>query len=124
MKLLEQQLALHPDTGLLADFLVYNKSEKRYKPSIGKILERERDGDFGYNACRFAPDRQYIMQVCMTSLHGCNMCPYRPCYAALRLLCAIVLGSHVTAMSGHSTAGMQKPHAEVLYAFVEWPHLI
>lgn len=52
VKLLQQQLALHPDTGLLADFLVYNKSEKRYKPSKGKILERERDGDFGYNACR------------------------------------------------------------------------
>lgn len=53
VQLLQQQLALHPETGLLADFLVYNKSEKRYKPSKGKILERDSDGDFGYNACRF-----------------------------------------------------------------------
>ncbi len=52
VQLLQQQLALHPETGLLADFLVYNKSEKRYKPSKGKILERDSDGDFGYNACR------------------------------------------------------------------------
>ena len=52
VELLQQQLALHPETGLLADFLVYNKSEKRYKPSKGKILERDSDGDFGYNACR------------------------------------------------------------------------
>ena len=76
MKLLEQQLALHPDTGLLADFLVYNKSEKRYKPSKGKVLERERDGDFGYNACRFAPHIHYIMQVCRASVHGCSMWAY------------------------------------------------
>ena len=53
VQVLQQQLALHPETGLLADFLVYNKSEKRYKPSKGKILERDSDGDFGYNACRF-----------------------------------------------------------------------
>ncbi|KAL0043281.1 hypothetical protein WJX79_000224 [Trebouxia sp. C0005] len=52
IQVLQQQLALHPETGLLADFLVYNKSEKRYKPSKGKILERDSDGDFGYNACR------------------------------------------------------------------------
>ncbi|KAL3134950.1 hypothetical protein ABBQ32_007910 [Trebouxia sp. C0010 RCD-2024] len=51
---LEQQLALHPDTGLLADFLVFDHSQKRYQPSKGKILERNSDGDFGYNACRFA----------------------------------------------------------------------
>ena len=76
MKLLQQQLALHPDTGLLADFLVYNKSEKRYKPSKGKILERERDGDFGYNACRFAPVNHHTMQVYMMPVHGCNMWVY------------------------------------------------
>ncbi|KAL0041273.1 hypothetical protein WJX77_010658 [Trebouxia sp. C0004] len=52
VQVLQQQLALHPETGLLADFLVYNKSEKRFKPSKGKILERDSDGDFGYNACR------------------------------------------------------------------------
>ena len=52
VELLQQQLALHPDTGLVADFLVYNQAEKRYQPSQGKILERDTDGDFGYNACR------------------------------------------------------------------------
>ena len=52
MEILRQQLALHPDTGLLADFLVYDHSQQKYKPSQGKILERESDGDFGYNACR------------------------------------------------------------------------
>ena len=54
MKVLQQQLALHPDTGLLADFLVYDHSEKSYKPSKGKVLERDSDGDFSYNACRQA----------------------------------------------------------------------
>ena len=53
VKVLQQQLALHPDTGLLADFLVYNHSEHKYMPSKGRILERKSDGDFGYNACRF-----------------------------------------------------------------------
>ena len=53
MKLLQQQLALHPDTGLLADFLVYDHSKNTYLPSKGRILERDSDGDFGYNACRF-----------------------------------------------------------------------
>lgn len=53
VKLLQQQLALHPDTGLLADFLVYDHSKNTYLPSKGRILERDSDGDFGYNACRF-----------------------------------------------------------------------
>ena len=52
VQILQQQLALHPDTGLLADFLIYDHSDKKYKPSQGKILERDSDGDFGYNACR------------------------------------------------------------------------
>lgn len=61
---LQQQLALHPDTGLLADFLVYDHSQKRYKPPKGRILERDSDGDFGYNACRFVegPDWQQMLQ--------------------------------------------------------------
>jgi len=37
VQVLQQQLALHPETGLLADFLVYNKSEKRYKPAMGTL---------------------------------------------------------------------------------------
>ena len=53
VRVLQHQLALHPDTGLLADFLVYDHSEKTYKPSQGRILERDSDGDFGYNACRY-----------------------------------------------------------------------
>ncbi len=65
VELLQQQLALHPDTGLLADFLVYNKSEKRYKPSKGKILERVSDGDFGYNACRQVLHDQYPEHQCI-----------------------------------------------------------
>ena len=61
---LEQQLALHPDTGLLADFLVYDHSQKKYRPSKGKILERDSDGDFGYNACRYVkgPAWQHMLQ--------------------------------------------------------------
>ena len=57
VKVLQQQLALHPDTGLLANFLVYDHSDNRYMPSTGKILERDSDGDFGYNACRFVGGR-------------------------------------------------------------------
>ena len=34
---LHDQLALHPQTGLLADFLVYSTPEKRYKPAEGKL---------------------------------------------------------------------------------------
>lgn len=34
---LQEQLALHPQTGLLADFLVYSTAEKRYKPAEGKL---------------------------------------------------------------------------------------
>ena len=54
IEVLQQQLKLHPDTGLVADFLVYNKAEKQYKPAKGKVLERETDGEFGYNACRYS----------------------------------------------------------------------
>ena len=49
---LQDQLALHPQTGLLADFLVYNPAEKRYKPSEGKVLEKDTDGEYGWNSCR------------------------------------------------------------------------
>lgn len=34
---LQEQLALHPQTGLLADFLVYSTAEKRYKPAEGML---------------------------------------------------------------------------------------
>lgn len=34
---LQEQLALHPTTGLLADFLVYSTAEKRYKPAEGTL---------------------------------------------------------------------------------------
>ena len=34
---LQEQLAMHPQTGLLADFLVYSTSEKRYKPAAGEL---------------------------------------------------------------------------------------
>ena len=52
VQVLQQQYELHPETGLVADFLVYNHDEKCYKPAQGKVLERESDGEFGYNACR------------------------------------------------------------------------
>ena len=34
---LQEQLALHPQTGLLADFLVYSTAEKHYKPAEGTL---------------------------------------------------------------------------------------
>lgn len=34
---LQDQLALHPQTGLVADFLVWSPSEKRYKPAEGTL---------------------------------------------------------------------------------------
>ncbi|KAL3157183.1 hypothetical protein ABBQ38_001422 [Trebouxia sp. C0009 RCD-2024] len=49
---LQDQLALHPQTGLVADFLVWSPSEKRYKPAEGKILEKDNDGEYGWNSCR------------------------------------------------------------------------
>ena len=49
---LQDQLALHPETGLLADFLVYSPSKKHYRPAKGKILEKENDGEYGWNSCR------------------------------------------------------------------------
>lgn len=70
---LEQQMALHPDTGLLADFLVFDHTQKRYQPSKGKILERDSDGDFGYNACRFAerPAWQHMLHGHLPYLTVC-----------------------------------------------------
>lgn len=39
-----------PGTGLLPDFLELRGGE--YVPAVGRVLETENDGDYGYNACR------------------------------------------------------------------------
>ncbi|DBA92104.1 TPA: hypothetical protein ACH3X1_015830 [Trebouxia sp. C0004] len=49
---LQHQLSLHPQTGLLADFMVYNHSEQCYKPCEGKMLEKDNDGEYNWNSCR------------------------------------------------------------------------
>lgn len=61
---LQDQLALHPETGLLADFLVYSPPEKRYKPSEGKILEKDSDGQYGWNSCRYGPAARWYFALC------------------------------------------------------------
>ena len=50
---LQHQLRLHPETGLLADFLVYDHSERCYKPCEGKVLEKDNDGEYNWNSCRY-----------------------------------------------------------------------
>ncbi len=50
---LQHQLRLHPQTGLLADFLVYDHSERCYKPCEGKVLEKDNDGEYNWNSCRY-----------------------------------------------------------------------
>ena len=93
VEVLQQQLALHPDTGLLADFLVYDHAQKKYKPSQGKILERDSDGDFGYNACRsvshvnLQSQRTQHCQSCVKLLMVQILFMYMKCYNACR--CAV-----------------------------------
>ena len=43
---------LHLDTGLVPDFVVYSQERQRYEPSVGRILEKEQDGCYFWNACR------------------------------------------------------------------------
>lgn len=44
------QYSLHPNTGLIADFMQWKHGQ--WKPVHGKILESEKDGDYNYNSCR------------------------------------------------------------------------
>ncbi|RKP07245.1 Six-hairpin glycosidase-like protein, partial [Thamnocephalis sphaerospora] len=46
------QFHLHPQTGLVADFLVWDVQQAMYMPAPGKVLESMHDGHFYWNACR------------------------------------------------------------------------
>ncbi|RKP26628.1 Six-hairpin glycosidase-like protein [Syncephalis pseudoplumigaleata] len=50
--IMDAQHRLHPDTGLVADFLVWNGSRAAYLPAKGKVLESSHDGDYNWNSCR------------------------------------------------------------------------
>ena len=58
--MLQHQLSLHPGTGLLADFLVYDHVEQCYKPSESKVLEKENDGEYNWNSCRYVVFASWI----------------------------------------------------------------
>ncbi|KAI7908245.1 Six-hairpin glycosidase-like protein [Cokeromyces recurvatus] len=48
----QYQLTLHPQTGLIADFLQLDRRSKQYKPVTGQVLEDKHDGDYNWNSCR------------------------------------------------------------------------
>ncbi|KAI8342775.1 Six-hairpin glycosidase-like protein [Chlamydoabsidia padenii] len=47
----QAQLNLHPQTGLIADFLKLDKNNT-YLPATGEVLESKHDGDYNWNSCR------------------------------------------------------------------------
>ena len=49
---------------MLADFLVYDHSKKHYMPCQGKVLEKDNDGEYNWNSCRY-------IAAC-NSLAGCS----------------------------------------------------
>ncbi|KAI8342711.1 Six-hairpin glycosidase-like protein [Chlamydoabsidia padenii] len=51
IKVLEEQLALHPKTGLLADYLVLDKSEK-YVPMVAEVEDKEHGDRVSNHACK------------------------------------------------------------------------
>lgn len=48
----QAQLALNPQTGLLADFLCLDSRSKTYHPARKQVLESKNDGDYNWNSCR------------------------------------------------------------------------
>ncbi|KAI8058282.1 Six-hairpin glycosidase-like protein [Syncephalis plumigaleata] len=50
--ILNSQYKLNPNTGLVADFLVWNPRREMYLPAKGEVLESTNDGDYNWNACR------------------------------------------------------------------------
>ncbi|KAI7895666.1 Six-hairpin glycosidase-like protein [Mucor mucedo] len=52
IKTYQAQLALHPDTGLVADFLTLDSKTKTYKPVTKQVLESKHDPDYNWNSCR------------------------------------------------------------------------
>jgi hypothetical protein len=52
IKVLLNHIKHHP-SGLVPDFMVLDPVTGQYQPAVGKVLESERDGHFGWNACRY-----------------------------------------------------------------------
>ncbi|KAI9361016.1 Six-hairpin glycosidase-like protein [Pilaira anomala] len=52
VKTFQDQLAINPQTGLVADFLTLDSNTKKYKPVTKKVLESNRDSDYNWNSCR------------------------------------------------------------------------
>ncbi|KAK9766578.1 hypothetical protein K7432_004236 [Basidiobolus ranarum] len=50
IRTIEHQLSLHPQTGLIADFLEYDGHF--YVPVKGEVLESKHDKDYSWNSCR------------------------------------------------------------------------
>ncbi|KAI9595189.1 Six-hairpin glycosidase-like protein [Syncephalis fuscata] len=50
--IMNNQYKLNPNTGLVADFLVWDSRRKMYMPAKGQVLESSHDGDFNWNSCR------------------------------------------------------------------------
>ncbi|OZJ04509.1 hypothetical protein BZG36_02237 [Bifiguratus adelaidae] len=50
INVLQHQLSLNPQTGLVADFLELKGHQ--YVPPKGKVLEDKHDGDYNWNSCR------------------------------------------------------------------------
>lgn len=48
----QAQLALHPQTGLIADFLTLDNRSKTYNPVRKEVLESKNDPDYNWNSCR------------------------------------------------------------------------
>ncbi|KAL0142034.1 glycoside hydrolase family 8 protein [Mucor lusitanicus] len=48
----QAQLALNPQTGLIADFLTLDPRTKTYNPVHKEVLESKHDPDYNWNSCR------------------------------------------------------------------------
>ncbi len=67
----QRNLDQHP-TGLLADFYMYDESHKVYNAATGRVHEKETDGSYWFNACRFA---HYSMPTRMPHCRSCHRTP-------------------------------------------------
>lgn len=52
MNTCQAQLVLHPQTGLIADFLSLDRKTNTYQPVHKEVLESKHDPDYNWNSCR------------------------------------------------------------------------